>query len=103
MRRALAIESPTDQGPHDSQSADIDQAASQRRGGLVAEAERNGWLIGSYNSKVFHRPDCSHVKMMAERNRRTFKTVTEAAAEGRVPCEYFESGQPTTRAIGPPS
>jgi eukaryotic-like serine/threonine-protein kinase len=103
IRGALAFESQTSEGPRDLQSADIDQVAPQRHRSLVAEAERNGWFIGSYNSKVFHRPECSHVKMMAERNQRTFKTVTEAAAEGRLPCEYFESGQPTTGTIGPPS
>ncbi len=75
------------------QSAEPDQVPVTRLHGLAAEAERKGWLVGSYNSKVYHRPDCVHVKLMAEHNQRTFKSAAEAAGDGRVPCELFESGR----------
>ena len=102
LRSALVSELRTRDVPRASQSADFDQAARHGRTVLVAEAERNGWLVGSYISKVYHLADCSHVRMMADHNQRTFKTVAEAAAEGRLPCEYFESGQPSAGA-GEPS
>ncbi len=47
-----------------------DQPPVSRLRGLAAEADRKGWLVGSYNSKVYHRPDCVHVKLMAEHNQR---------------------------------
>ena len=79
--------------PGGQQSAEPDQAPVSRLRGLAAEADRKGWLVGSYNSKVYHRPDCVHVKLMAEHNQRTFKSAAEAAGDGRVPCELFESGR----------
>jgi serine/threonine protein kinase len=79
----------------DTHSARIGQpSAPERAGSAAAEVERKGWLIGSSNSKLYHRADCAHVKLILERNRRWFKTVDEAIADGRVPCEHFESGGP---------
>jgi eukaryotic-like serine/threonine-protein kinase len=94
MRTTLAIGAPSGRPAADRQAAGIGQSGSVRRPGqLAAQAERSGWLIGSYNSKVYHRPNCLHVKMMAEHNQRSFKDEREAAADGRVPCEHFESGR----------
>jgi endonuclease YncB( thermonuclease family) len=41
-----------------------------------------GTIIGSRNSKKYHRPDCPGYRDMAERNRVFFKTVEEAEAAG---------------------
>lgn len=41
-----------------------------------------GTVIGSANSKKYHRPDCPGYRDMAERNRVFFKTVEEAEAAG---------------------
>jgi len=79
------------------QTAEPDQAPMGRVRGLTAEAERKGWLVGSYNSKVYHRPDCVHVKLMADHNQRMYKSAAEAAADGRAPCEYFDSGRGNSR------
>src|SRR5262249_26339363 len=75
------------------QPAEIDQATAGRLHALTSEAERNGWLVGSYNSKIYHRADCVHVKLISPRNQCVYKSSVEAAADGRVPCEYFESGR----------
>lgn len=42
----------------------------------------DGTIIGSRNSKKYHRPDCPGYRDMAERNRVFFKTVEEAEAAG---------------------
>jgi endonuclease YncB( thermonuclease family) len=41
-----------------------------------------GTIIGSRNSKKYHRPDCPGYRDMAERNRVFFKSVEEAEAAG---------------------
>ncbi len=41
-----------------------------------------GTIIGTRNSKKYHRPDCEGYRNMAERNRVFFKTVAEAEAAG---------------------
>lgn len=41
-----------------------------------------GTIIGSANSKKYHRPDCPGYRDMAERNRVFFKSVAEAEAAG---------------------
>jgi endonuclease YncB( thermonuclease family)/methylphosphotriester-DNA--protein-cysteine methyltransferase len=42
----------------------------------------DGTIIGTRNSKKYHRPDCPGYRDMAERNRVFFKTVDEAEAAG---------------------
>jgi endonuclease YncB( thermonuclease family)/methylphosphotriester-DNA--protein-cysteine methyltransferase len=41
-----------------------------------------GTIIGSRNSKKYHRPDCAGYRDMAEKNRVFFSTVAEAEAAG---------------------
>ena len=86
----------------EQEAAEIDQAGSVRPPAASAEeAERNGWLIGSYNSKIYHRAECVHVKSIVAHNRRSFKNEQEAIADGRVPCEHFDSGRPRSK-VPPP-
>jgi eukaryotic-like serine/threonine-protein kinase len=104
LRAAASLGAPSDGQQGDRQSARIGHSdAAQRPGRLVAEAERNGWLIGTYNSKIYHRPDCVHVRSMVEHNQRSFKNEREAAADGRVPCEHFETGRSKTAVADPPN
>jgi serine/threonine protein kinase len=85
------------------QSARISQAPSSARPALIAEAERNSWLIGSYNSRLYHRADCVHAKKIAQHNLRSFKNEEEAIADGRAPCEHFETGRSNPKDVSPPS
>jgi hypothetical protein len=95
INSTLAFRPPSERLAENRQAAGISQSGEARRAGeLVAEAERNGWLIGSYNTKFYHRPNCPHVKLMTEHNVRSFKNEREAAADGRVPCDHFKSGRP---------
>ena len=44
-------------------------------------------FVASKSSKIFHRPDCSHAKRIAEANKIVFKTRKEAESTGRRPCK----------------
>jgi len=66
-----------------------------------------GTIIGTSNSKKYHRPDCPGYRDMAERNRVFFKTVAEAEAAGykragNCPAQMVAQ-QPTVPAAASPS
>jgi len=45
------------------------------------------YYIGNKNSKIFHNPDCSSVKMMNEENKVIFDSREEALKAGFKPCK----------------
>ena len=52
----------------------------------------NGPLVGSRNSKIIHRPTCSHAKRIKAENRVTFDTPDDAFEVGRIPCKSCRPG-----------
>jgi len=57
--------------------------AAQRGQSAEWEMEAgSGQIVGDYNSKIYHRPDCPDYSKVAERNRTLFKTEQEAVEAG---------------------
>lgn len=50
--------------------------------------------VGSQNSTVYHRPDCSHVSRIKLENRVTFDSQDQARAAGRTPCKACKPDAP---------
>ena len=66
-------------GPTPMAPGDWRQEVKAKRWG---PAPPEGTVIGSANSKKYHRPECPGYRDMAERNRVFFKSVAEAEAAG---------------------
>jgi len=66
-------------------------------------APPEGTVIGSANSKKYHRPDCPGYRDMAERNRVFFKSVGEAEAAGFKRAGNCPAGIITTVSTSRPS
>lgn len=50
--------------------------------------------VGSQNSTVYHRPDCSHASRIKLENRVTFDSRDRALAAGRTPCKACKPDAP---------
>ncbi len=50
-------------------------------------------FMGSKNSDLFHKIDCSSAKRITEKNAVYFKTAKEAAAAGKKPCSRCKPGE----------
>lgn len=50
--------------------------------------------LGSRNSTIFHRSDCSHARRIKPSNRTSFPTAAAAAKAGRSPCKTCKPGIP---------
>lgn len=57
-------------------------------------------LVASQRSRVFHRSDCPHAARISEKNRVTYKSISEASADGKRPCVSCQPGQSTEKAEG---
>jgi eukaryotic-like serine/threonine-protein kinase len=69
------------------QPAEINQAAGARLpGDRVSEGVPSGSFIVNTNTKIYHRPECSHVGSIAAHHRGTVRDAEEAAGKGFQPC-----------------
>jgi len=63
-------------------------AAGGAPDGAKAPAVSAGSVVGSTQSKVYHRPDCRWAAQIAPENFVTFASEEEAKAAGRRPCRF---------------
>lgn len=54
------------------------------------EPDNQGYYIGSKNSRVFHRPDCSWCDRISSENKVHFRSRRQAINDGRRPCKVCE-------------
>jgi micrococcal nuclease len=63
------------------------QAIAARRGiWLKALKQDETFYIGNKRSLIFHRPTCPHGEKTAKRNRKEFRSLTDAYLQGFSPC-----------------
>jgi len=77
-----------------TRSTDADQTSrpqpaitSQKGVDTPTPGATQGPFLASRSSSVFHRPDCRWAQNIAQRNRVTYKTRTEATQAGKRPCK----------------
>ena len=75
---ALGIEPLAASGKVAGRSAETNQVAS--------ETSPSGSFVVNTNTKVYHRPECSHVSSIASHHRGTVRDSTDAAGKGFQPC-----------------
>lgn len=56
---------------------------------VIVPAVPNQKFIASKNSRVFHKPDCSSVKSISDKNLVYYKNREEAIQSGKRPCKSF--------------
>jgi serine/threonine protein kinase len=89
-----ARESHPATGPIDRQPAEIDQAPVPGRSSVQKPSgESVHPFIVNTNTKVYHRPDCSHVTSIAERHRATVASESDAVSKGFQPCGFCQPGR----------